>query len=44
VLPEHRAECLAVGMNDFLSKPLEMDALREILARNFSARAKAHAV
>jgi CheY-like chemotaxis protein len=44
VLPEHRAECLAVGMNDFLSKPLEMDALREILTRIGPARAKAHAV
>jgi len=30
---ENRAECLAAGMNDCLSKPIEIQALRQVLER-----------
>jgi signal transduction histidine kinase/DNA-binding response OmpR family regulator/ligand-binding sensor domain-containing protein len=32
-LPEDRARCLAVGMDDYLTKPLHREELRAILAR-----------
>jgi len=32
-LPEDRKRCLAIGMDDFLSKPFSMDNLRTILQR-----------
>jgi len=32
-MPEDRERCLAVGMNDYLSKPLRADALARTLAR-----------
>jgi signal transduction histidine kinase/CheY-like chemotaxis protein/ligand-binding sensor domain-containing protein/HPt (histidine-containing phosphotransfer) domain-containing protein len=33
VLPEDRARCLAVGMDDYLTKPLQRRELREVLDR-----------
>lgn len=32
-LESHRQECFAVGMNDYISKPLEQDRLIEVLGR-----------
>ncbi|NJN63685.1 MAG: response regulator [Acidobacteria bacterium] len=42
-LPEHREECLAVGMNDYLPKPVGIAALREALERAVSALSAVHA-
>ena len=39
VLDEHRDECFAAGMDDFLSKPLRRGELRAVLARHLEARA-----
>ena len=39
VLDEHRDECFAAGMDDFLSKPLRRVELRAVLARHLEARA-----
>jgi len=33
VLSERKAECIAVGMDDFMSKPIRMDELRKALAK-----------
>ncbi len=33
VLGEHRESCLAAGMNDFASKPINKKKLREIVTR-----------
>lgn len=33
VMQEDRERCLAAGMNDYLSKPLRMQALTEVLER-----------
>lgn len=38
VLPEDRARCLAVGMDDYLSKPLNRSDLRVILERWLNVR------
>ena len=35
-LKEERESCLAAGMDDFVSKPLELDRLREMLLRYLS--------
>jgi len=34
VMPEERERCFEVGMNDFLSKPVSMQALRQVLQRH----------
>ncbi len=33
---EKRAECLAVGMRDYLTKPIEFDHLKSILAQHLT--------
>lgn len=33
VMPEQRRECLDAGMNDFLAKPVRIEAMRELLSR-----------
>ncbi|HEY6806771.1 MAG TPA: response regulator [Pyrinomonadaceae bacterium] len=38
VMPEDRARCLAVGMDDYLSKPLNRDDLQNILERWLNVR------
>ena len=40
VMAENREQCITAGMNDFLAKPIRLDALRESLAR-FAREAKA---
>jgi len=39
VLDEHREECFAAGMDDFLSKPLRRGELRAALTRHLAGRA-----
>ena len=34
-LDEERERCLAAGMNDFISKPIDPDTLRQVLLRQF---------
>jgi CheY-like chemotaxis protein len=34
-LTEEKQEAMATGMNDFLSKPLELDKIREIIYKYF---------
>jgi CheY-like chemotaxis protein len=34
VLAEDRERCFAAGMNDFLAKPIRLDALKDALARH----------
>jgi signal transduction histidine kinase len=33
-----RENCLAVGMNDYISKPVDLEELKRLLARNFPGR------
>jgi CheY-like chemotaxis protein len=33
VMTEDRERCLAAGMNDFLAKPIRLEALKEALAK-----------
>lgn len=33
--PEHESECIQAGGNDFLSKPLRLDALRTLIEKYF---------
>jgi len=37
-LPEERSRCLAVGMDDYLSKPFQASALSAVLARHHQER------
>jgi two-component system, sensor histidine kinase len=40
---ETRARCLQAGMNDFLSKPVSLDALEQMLSRSAPEPAREHA-
>ncbi|MCK6389398.1 MAG: ATP-binding protein, partial [Azonexus sp.] len=40
-LDEEKGRCLAAGMNDFISKPIDPDTLRRVLLRQFPQRESA---
>ena len=42
-LPQDRSECLAIGMNDYVSKPIEPAALQAAIARMAAMRSTAAA-